>query len=63
MIYTLPLRLMILHLAQRFRIDGDTFITTILLASMTIYFVNSQDYNYTLSSFFRPEYTKYRIES
>jgi predicted metal-binding membrane protein len=30
---TLPLRLMILHLAQRFRIDGETFITTFLLAN------------------------------
>jgi len=25
---TLPLRLTILHLAQRFRIDGDTFMKT-----------------------------------
>ena len=27
MIKTLPLRLTILHLAQRFRIDGETFIS------------------------------------
>jgi hypothetical protein len=26
MMYTLPLRRTTLHLAQRFRIDGDTFI-------------------------------------
>jgi len=32
MIYTLPLRLTILHLAQRFRIDGETFISIYLLA-------------------------------
>ena len=31
MINTLPLRRMTLHLAQRFRIDGDTFIKEILL--------------------------------
>jgi len=30
MIYTLPLRLTILHLAQRFRIDGETFISNLL---------------------------------
>jgi hypothetical protein len=33
MTYTLPLRLTILHLAQRFRIDGETFITKNLLAN------------------------------
>jgi hypothetical protein len=32
MTYTLPLRLTILHLAQRFRIDGETFMSTYLLA-------------------------------
>jgi len=31
MIKILPLRRTTLHLAQRFRIDGDTFITEILL--------------------------------
>jgi hypothetical protein len=31
MMNTLPLRRMTLHLAQRFRIDGDTFIKEILL--------------------------------
>ena len=36
MINTLPLRLTILHLAQRFRIDGETFIT-ILLTTFIIY--------------------------
>ena len=54
---TLPLRLTILHLAQRFRIDGETFMITILLANMAIAITNSQDYNYTRSSFFRPEFT------
>jgi len=34
MIKTLPLRRMTLHLAQRFRIDGDTFISEILLTSI-----------------------------
>jgi hypothetical protein len=38
MINTLPLRLTILHLAQRFRTDGDTFIGTILLANDYPYF-------------------------
>jgi hypothetical protein len=33
MMNTLPLRLTILHLAQRFRIDGETFIRTFLLAN------------------------------
>ncbi len=33
MIYTLPLRRTILHLAQRFRIDGETFMSTFLLAN------------------------------
>jgi hypothetical protein len=51
MIKTLPLRLTILHLAQRFRIDGETFISKILLAhgcssqqtakSLIIYFHSS----------------------
>ena len=31
MIKTLPLRRMTLHLAQRFRTDGDTFMNEILL--------------------------------
>jgi hypothetical protein len=31
MMKTLPLRRMTLHLAQRFRIDGDTFMNEILL--------------------------------
>lgn len=30
MMNTLPLRLTILHLAQRFRIDGETFMTKLL---------------------------------
>ena len=51
MINTLPLRLTILHLAQRFRIDGETFIRTILLT--TFPFTTSQVFDYTRSSFFR----------
>ena len=50
----LPLRRTTLHLAQRFRIDGDTFITEILLTITTC----TQGLNYTLSSFFRPAYTQ-----
>jgi hypothetical protein len=53
---TLPLRLIILHLAQRFRIDGETFIR-ILLANFRCYH-SSQDFNYTRSTFIRPDYTK-----
>jgi hypothetical protein len=60
MINTLPLRLTILHLAQRFRIDGETFISKILLANRLFFSVNSQEYNYILSFFFRPDYAQYR---
>ncbi len=56
MIYTLPLRLTILHLAQRFRIDGETFISTLLLAN---YLPTSQEFNYILSFNFRPDYTQF----
>lgn len=58
MMNTLPLRRMTLHLAQRFRTDGETFIITILLAN-DHQITNSQDYNYTRSFSFRPEYTQY----
>jgi hypothetical protein len=56
MIYTLPLRLTILHLAQRFRIDGETFISTFLLANDHSS-QNSQEFDYILSFNFRPDYT------
>ena len=52
---TLPLRLTILHLAQRFRIDGETFMITILLAN-DYFTTNSQGFNYTRSSISRPEH-------
>ena len=54
MINTLPLRLTILHLAQRFRIDGETFIQQFSLLT-TILTTNSQGFNYTRSFIFRPE--------
>ena len=55
MIKTLPLRLTILHLAQRFRIDGETFIQYFSLLT-AIFISNSQGFNYTRSFIFRPEY-------
>jgi len=55
MIYTMPLRRTILHLAQRFRIDGETFMI-ILLANF--HFLRSQVVDYTRSSFIRLDYTK-----
>ncbi len=60
MTYTMPLRRTILHLAQRFRIDGETFMT-ILLANF--HSLDSQVVDYTRSSFFRPGYTQFRNES
>jgi hypothetical protein len=48
------LRLTILHLAQRFRIDGETFIQKFSLLT-TIIETNSQGFDYTLSFIFRPE--------
>ena len=47
---TLPLRLTILHLAQRFRTDGETFMTKLLT---TFRLLRSQVFDYTRSSFFR----------
>ena len=52
----MPLRLTILHLAQRFRIDGETFITTLLTNFHSLY---SQVFDYTRSSLLRPDYTKF----
>jgi len=53
---TMPLRLTILHLAQRFRIDGETFMTTLLTNFLSLY---SQVFDYTRSSLLRPDYTKF----
>ena len=58
MINTLPLRRTILHLAQRFRIDGETFIITDLLTDPWRP-INCQGFNYIRSSFFRPDYTQF----
>jgi hypothetical protein len=52
---TMPLRLTIRHLAQRFRIDGETFITTLLT---TFHSLHSQVFDYTRSSFICPGYTQ-----
>lgn len=51
---TLPLRLTILHLAQRFRIDGETFMKVLLTL---LHLLRSQVFDYTRSSFFRLDYT------
>ncbi len=48
--YTLPLRRTILHLAQRFRTDGETFMSQLLT---TFHLLDSQVFDYTRSSFFR----------
>lgn len=56
MTYTMPLRRTIRHLAQRFRIDGETFMT-ILLANF--HSLDSQVVDYTRSSFIRPGYTQF----
>ena len=54
MMNTLPLRLTILHLAQRFRIDGDTFMKKLL----TTYYLHSQVFDYTQTFYIRLDYTK-----
>ena len=55
MTYTMPLRLTILHLAQRFRIDGETFMKkTPYKLPITL---DSQVFDYTRSSYFRLDYT------
>ena len=48
---TLPLRRMTLHLAQRFRTDGDTFMNEILLTHSS---TCSQGLDYTRSLINRP---------
>src|SRR5215211_4514093 len=52
---TMPLRRTIRHLAQRFRIDGETFITTLLT---NFHSQCSQGFDYTRSSFIRLDYTQ-----
>jgi len=62
MTYTLPLRLIILHLAQRFRTDGDTFITNSPYKRLTL-IGNSQVFYYIRSSDIRPDFTTQPIGS
>jgi hypothetical protein len=52
---TMPLRRTIRHLAQRFRIDGETFITTLLT---NFHSQCSQGFDYTRSSYIRLDYTQ-----
>ena len=59
MINTLPLRLTILHLAQRFLTDGETFISKSPYKRPFLD-TNGQDYYYILSFIIRPDYRKYR---
>ena len=51
---TMPLRRTIRHLAQRFRIDGETFITALLT---NFHSQCSQVFDYTRSSYIRLDYT------
>jgi hypothetical protein len=51
----MPLRLTILHLAQRFRTDGETFMMTLLT---NFHSLRSQGFDYTRSSLIRLDYTK-----
>ena len=50
----LRLRLTTLHLAQRFRMDGDTFILYLLLVFLSLQ-TKPQSSNYTASFRFRPD--------
>ena len=49
MIYNLPLRLTTLHFAQRFRMEGPTFMITFSLLQLF-----NQRLNYTCCDLFRP---------
>jgi hypothetical protein len=49
MIYNLPLRLTILHFAQRFRMEGPTFMIAFSLLRLF-----NQRLNYTCTVLFRP---------
>src|SRR6266508_2874797 len=53
----MPLRRTILHLAQRLRIDGETFMTILLI---NFHSLDSQVFNYTRSLLLRLDYTKFR---
>jgi hypothetical protein len=53
MTYNLPLRRTILHLAQRFRMDGETFMISNLL-TFTKAVLYDQSFNYILSLYIRP---------
>jgi hypothetical protein len=53
MIYNLPLRRTTLHLAQRLRMDGETFMISNLLTD-TKAVSYGQSFDYTLSLFIRP---------
>jgi len=55
MMNNLRLRLTTLHFAQRFRIDGDTFIIALLLNQLT--WLHSQRVDYTCFSNFRPVFS------
>jgi len=50
----LRLRLTTLHLAQRFRMDGETFILYLLLVFLSMQ-TKPQSSNYTASFRFRPD--------
>lgn len=50
----LRLRLTTLHFAQRFRMDGDTFIFYLLLVLLSLQ-TKPQSSNYTASFRFRPD--------
>jgi hypothetical protein len=52
---TMPFRRTIRHLEQRFRIDGETFITALLT---NFHSQCSQVFDYTRSSFIRLDYTQ-----
>ncbi len=60
MTYTMPLRRTILHLAQRFRIDGETFMMILLTNLHSLY---SQGFDYTRSSFVCLDYTQHRLHA
>lgn len=54
MMNNLRLRFTTLHLAQRLRIDGETFIIALLLNQHT--WPSSQKVDYTFFYFFRPDF-------
>ena len=56
MTYNTPLRRTILHLAQRFRMDGETFMISNLLAISTNAVLSGQSFDYMLSFTIRPAF-------